>query len=193
MKSSFLMAIIISATSMVSGCASISQGTSQILTFNIEQKEARCILTRVDDGQIGTVSYSQNTATVSKDKDDIILQCKADGYRPYTSKIVSSASGAAVGGGLLLDLGIVDLSTGAFWKYPEQHNVSLEKEITGPSLIGEQPEKAFKAPDAAPAPSGTKSPTTTEEKLAVIKSLRDQSLISSAEYEDKRRSILAGL
>ena len=113
---------------VLSGCASITQGTSQTLMFNVEPKEARCVVTRVDDGQIGVVSYSQNTLVVSKDKDDIIVSCKADKHKPYTLKIVSSASGAAIGGGLLLDLGITDLATGAFWKYPENHNISLEKE-----------------------------------------------------------------
>jgi uncharacterized protein YceK len=113
---------------VLSGCASITQGTSQTLMFNIEPKEARCVVTRVDDGQIGVVSYSQNTLVVSKDKDDIVVSCKADKHKPYTLKIASAASGAAVGGAFLLDLGITDLATGAFWKYPENHNISLEKE-----------------------------------------------------------------
>lgn len=113
---------------MVSGCATITQGTSQTLMFNIEPKEARCILTRDGDGQIGVVTQSQNTISISKDKDDILVRCAADGYKPQTMKIASSASGAAVGGAILLDLGITDLATGAFWKYPEQHSVSLEAE-----------------------------------------------------------------
>ena len=98
--------------------------------FNIEPKEARCVVTRVDDGQIGVVTQSQNTLQVSKDKDDIIVNCRAEGYKPYTLKIASSASGAGVSGAIFIDLGIVDFMTGAMWKYPEQHNISLEKEGT---------------------------------------------------------------
>ncbi len=113
---------------LVSGCASITQGTSQTLMFNIEPKEARCVLTRDGDGQIGVVTQSQNTVSVSKDKDDILVRCAADGYKPQTLKISSSASGAAIGGAFLLDLGITDLATGAFWKYPDQHSVSLESD-----------------------------------------------------------------
>lgn len=126
---------------LLSGCASITQGTSQVLIFNIEPKDTRCVLTRVDDGQIGIVTASQNTVTVSKDKDDIVVQCKAEGYKQYTARIVSSASGAGVSGAIFLDLGITDLITGAMWKYPEQHNVALEKENA--------------APTANPAPSNT--------------------------------------
>ena len=121
---------ITALTLITSGCASITQGTSQVLMFNIEPKEARCVVTRVDDGQIGVVTQSQNTLQVSKDKDDIIVNCRAEGYKPYTLKIASSASGAGVSGAIFIDLGIVDFMTGAMWKYPEQHNISLEKEGT---------------------------------------------------------------
>lgn len=115
------------------GCASITQGTSQTLIFNIEPKETRCILTRDGDGQIGVATQAQNTVAVSKDKDDIIVQCKADGYKPFTTRIVSSASGAGVTGAIFLDLGITDLITGAMWRYPESHNIAMEKEGSTPT------------------------------------------------------------
>ena len=82
----------------------------------------------MDDGQIGIVTPSQNTVTVSKDKDDIVVQCKAEGYKSYTTRIVSAASGAGVTGAIFIDLGITDMITGAMWKYPDQHNINLEKE-----------------------------------------------------------------
>lgn len=119
---------IFAGVTFLTGCASITQGTSQTLIFNIEPKEARCIVTRDGDGQIGVVSPSQNTLQVSKDKDDIIVSCRAEGYKSFALKIASSASGAGIGGGIFLDLGIVDLATGAMWKYPELHNISLEKQ-----------------------------------------------------------------
>jgi len=114
----------------LSGCASITQGTTQTLIFNIEPKETRCVVTRVDDGQLGVVTQSQNSLMVGKDKDDIIVQCKADGYKPLTFKIASSATGAGVAGAIFIDLGITDMITGAMWKYPELHNITLEKEVS---------------------------------------------------------------
>jgi hypothetical protein len=123
-----LTAAFCAMTTLITGCASITQGTNQTLIFNIEPKEARCIVTRDGDGQLGLVSQSQNTLQVSKDKDDILVSCKADGYKPFSLKIVSSASGAGVAGAVFIDLGIVDFATGAMWKYPDQHNISLEKQ-----------------------------------------------------------------
>ena len=120
--------MVIAFPALLSGCASITQGTSQVIIFNIEPKDTRCVLTRVDDGQIGIVTPSQNTVTVSKDKDDIVVQCKAEGYKSYTTRIVSAASGAGVTGAIFIDLGITDMITGAMWKYPDQHNINLEKE-----------------------------------------------------------------
>ena len=112
---------------MMASCASITQGTSQTLTFNLEPKEINCQVTRDGDGTIGSVTYQNSSLTVSKDKDDIIVSCKAEGYKPKVVKIVSSASAAGVTG-VLLDFGITDMITGAMYKYPDSHNIALEKD-----------------------------------------------------------------
>ena len=116
------------AVVVMSGCASITQGTSQTMIFNLEPKEVTCIASRDGDGQIGSITTSNNTLTVSKDKDDIIVACKASGHKPKTVRLVSSTQAAGVVGGIFLDLGVVDMMTGAMWKYPESTNIALEKE-----------------------------------------------------------------
>lgn len=112
---------------VVSGCASITQGTSQVLTFRIEPKEAKCVLNRTGDGELGSVSSTLNTIQVGKDKDDIIIQCNAPGYRQKTTRLVSGASTAGVTG-VLLDLGITDMITGAMYAYPTDVSIVMEKE-----------------------------------------------------------------
>ena len=112
---------------IITGCASITQGTSQVLTFNLEPKEILCQATRDGDGTLGSVTYQNSSLNVSKDKDDIIVSCKADGYKPKTIKIASSATTAGVTG-VLIDFGITDMVTGAMYKYPDSHNIALEKE-----------------------------------------------------------------
>jgi hypothetical protein len=107
----------------LSGCASITQGTSQTLIFNLEPKDINCVVTRDGDGQIGTLTTSHNNLTVSKDKDDIVVACKAPGHKPKTVRLTSSASAAGVVGGVF-----IDLITGSMWKYPESTNIALEKE-----------------------------------------------------------------
>lgn len=109
------------------GCASITKGTSQTLIFNIEPTEARCTLTRDGDGEIGSISSRNNSVTVGKDKDDIVVKCTAPGYAQKTLRLVSSAETAAVVGGIFLDLGVTDLITGAMWSYPNTTTVSLDK------------------------------------------------------------------
>jgi hypothetical protein len=116
------------AVVVLSGCASITQGTSQTMIFNLEPKEVTCVASRDGDGQIGSVTTSNNTLTVSKDKDDIVVACKAPGHKPKTVRLVSSTQAAGVVGGIFLDLGVVDMMTGAMWKYPESTNIALEKE-----------------------------------------------------------------
>jgi hypothetical protein len=119
------MAIFYTLT--LAGCASITQGTSQVLTFNLEPKETMCQATRDGDGTLGSITYQNPTLNISKDKDDIIVSCKADGYKPKVIKIASSATTAGVTG-VLLDFGITDMVTGAMYKYPDSHNIALEKE-----------------------------------------------------------------
>ena len=84
---------------------------------------------RVDDGEIGSISYTHNTLTVNKDKDDIIVKCNAPGYNQKTMKIVSAASGGGIASVFLIDFGITDLATGAFWKYPDTLSIVLDKEV----------------------------------------------------------------
>jgi hypothetical protein len=112
----------------LTGCASITQGTAQTLIFNLEPKDINCMVTRDGDGQIGTLTMSNSSILVGKDKDDIVVACKAPGHKPKTIRLTSSASAAGVVGGAFIDLGITDLITGAMWKYPESTNIALEKE-----------------------------------------------------------------
>lgn len=111
----------------LSSCASITQGTSQTVTFNLEPETAKCVATRDGDGQIGTITPANNNLTVSKSKRDIMVKCSAPGYKSTTVRLVSSTRAAGVVGGVLLDLGIVDMMTGAMWAYEGSVNVALDK------------------------------------------------------------------
>ncbi len=122
--------LLIVAVSLV-GCASITKGTSQTIIFNIEPKGATCVATRDGDGEIGSVSTSNNTLKVSKDKDDIVVKCSAPGYKQKVTRLVSKTETAGVVGGAFIDLGITDMMTGAMWAYPNDVSIVLEKEGAG--------------------------------------------------------------
>jgi uncharacterized protein YcfL len=120
-------AVVFLTTYLLAGCASITTGTSQTLIFNLDPRDVVCDVTRDGDGLLGTVSQSHPSIHVSKDKDDIVISCRAQGYKPKTVKIVSSVQTAGAVG-VMLDFGITDMITGAMYKYPDSTNISLEKE-----------------------------------------------------------------
>lgn len=136
----------LAAAGVVVGCASITQGTSQVLAFRIEPKEATCVLTRVDDGELGSVSGTSNTIQVGKDKDDIVVQCKAPGYEPKTTRLVSRATTAGVTG-VLLDFGITDMITGAMYAYPADITIVMDRQTAESQKTGGA------VPVSAPAPT----------------------------------------
>lgn len=120
------------------GCASITQGTSQTIIFNIEPKGTTCTASRDGDGEIGSVSTSNNTLKVSKDKDDIVVKCNAAGYKQKVIRLVSKTQTAGVVGGVFIDLGITDMVTGAMWAYPNDVSISLEKDEPVPAAEAKQ-------------------------------------------------------
>jgi hypothetical protein len=116
--------IAIGSLVFFSGCATITQGTQQAISFKLEPKDTICEVSRVGDGKLGRVSSSSSTIFVGKDKDDIIIVCNAAGYEQSTTKVVSGATGAGVTG-VLLDFGITDMITGAMYHYPEEVTIAL--------------------------------------------------------------------
>jgi hypothetical protein len=120
------VAIVGAFASLLVGCASITDGTTQTIIFKIDPVEARCTLTK-EGTELGSVTGKQNTISVSKGAHDIIAVCKSEGYEPKTQRLVSSTQTSGVVGGFFLDLGITDMITGAMWKYPSEVSVALDK------------------------------------------------------------------
>ncbi len=112
---------------LLHGCASITKGTSQTIIFNLDPQTASCKFTRDGDGEIGSISGSNNTLKVSKDKDDIVATCVAPGYKQKVMRIVSKAQTEGVVG-TVIDLGITDLVTGAMWAYPSDVSITMDKD-----------------------------------------------------------------
>ena len=110
----------------LSGCASITQGTTQVISFSIDPQEAKCAVVNKDNATLGTVSGRANLLQVSKGAGDLIANCTAEGYEQKTTRIVSSTQTAGVLG-VAIDLGIVDMLTGAMWKYPDHVSIAMDK------------------------------------------------------------------
>ena len=116
----------ISFSALLSGCATMLQGTSQVIAFNLDPKTTICDVS-TQGKLLGTVSDRSPTIEVGKSKHDLMLKCSANGYEDYRTNLVSESSKGGVGSVFFFDLGITDLATGAFWKYPETISVVLRK------------------------------------------------------------------
>ena len=121
------MLVMLSAFTLVlTGCASITQGTNQVISFSIDPTEAKCSIVGSDGATMGSVTGRSNLFQVSKSKNDLVVNCQADGYEQKTTRIVSSTQAAGVIG-VVIDFGIVDMLTGAMWKYPDHVSIAMDK------------------------------------------------------------------
>ncbi len=120
---------LISSVAILNGCASITQGTTQVISFSIDPQEAKCAVVNKDNATLGTVSGKANLLQVSKGSGDLIANCSAEGYEQKTTRIVSSTQTAGVLG-VAIDLGITDMLTGAMWKYPDHVSIVMDKKLT---------------------------------------------------------------
>jgi len=113
----------------LSNCASITQGTNQVISFSIDPIDAKCSVVNKDNATIGTVSGKSNLLQVSKGAGDLIASCSADNYEPNTTRIASTTQTAGVLG-IAIDFGITDMLTGAMWKYPDHVAIVMDKKKT---------------------------------------------------------------
>lgn len=130
MKRFFAAAI---AALSLSGCASITEGTSQEIRVDVTPAVASCSGTRKGI-PTGTYDPVSRIYKVDKSRNDIIFTCKSPGYRDKAVTLVSSASGWGVAGALTLDFGLVDYATGALNKYDPTLTMTLEPQA-GPTLV----------------------------------------------------------
>lgn len=117
----------IALAAAVTGCASITQGTTQSVAFSIVPGHAQCNVMRDGEGEIGSLSRGQRILSISKDKDDLIVSCTAAGYAPKVQRVRSSTQTEGVMSVLFIDLGITDMVTGAMWAYPAAVNIAMDK------------------------------------------------------------------
>lgn len=112
MKSLFSALTLIAAT----GCASLTEGTTQTISV---KTDVPCTASRGD--QTATITPEWSRLTVNKANEPIMLDC---GGQVHT--IESKATAAALTGALLLDFGVVDMATGAFWSYPDEVDATAQ-------------------------------------------------------------------
>ena len=114
-----LAAPIFAAALAASGCASIAQGTTQVVHVDSNPSGATCTVMR-EGNMLHPEFQTPQSLTVDRDKDTLVVVCKKDGFADTTlhvqSEVEAMAAGNVLAGGPI-GLGI-DAATGALRKYP---------------------------------------------------------------------------
>ena len=111
------------------GCASLIQGTDQVITFHITPNNAECGVSR-DGVDISGLTAQYNQVTVTKGRNDLIIRCQAPGYKQRTLHLVSKTQPTgAVGVIFMPDHGVADFATGAMWKYPKEIEINMVPDL----------------------------------------------------------------
>jgi hypothetical protein len=114
--------------SCVSGCSTIVEGKSQLLSINTSPPGATCVLTRHGE-TLGSVTPTPGNINIEKTKYDITVTCDMEGYEQTTLINKSGAAGATFGN-IVLGGGIgwaIDSATGSDNKYDTPVTLSLNK------------------------------------------------------------------
>jgi uncharacterized protein YceK len=115
---------------LLSGCATVFEGTSQEISVVTNPDGASCVFER-QGLQVGMIGHTPGTANIRKSKYDILVKCDKPGYAQgiYLNHSGTTATIAAnVAADLILTAGlssIVDSADGADNKYDSVVNMTL--------------------------------------------------------------------
>ena len=110
----------------LSGCGTITQGTSQDIAISTSPPGGHCELDRHGE-HIGTIYSAPGSVIVDKSTKDIVLTCNKRGYQTASLNLESDPSLGLFGNALIggaIGVGI-DYATGAANKYPNSALVPL--------------------------------------------------------------------
>lgn len=117
---------------LLSGCASIVEGTNQQIAVNTNPSGADCGLYRKGI-KIGTIIQAPGSTLVNKTKNDIWIVCVKPGYQAATYLNHSGVAGGTFGN-IIAGGGIgwaIDSASGADNKYDSPVNLSMVPVVGG--------------------------------------------------------------
>ncbi len=125
-KSSLVMAMC--SVTLLSGCATIMEGSTQNIKVSTNPSGARCII-KNGEKTLATIEETPDFVDVKKLKSDVTITCEKPGYAPMQKTLVSDFSRMTAGNlvfGLVSLPGIgVDAATGAINKYDDRVELKL--------------------------------------------------------------------
>jgi uncharacterized protein YceK len=161
--------VVLLAAALLSGCASIMEGSTQQIAVDTTPSGAKCTFNR--DGQtIATVDVTPGTVTIQKTRHDINVVCELNGYQP-SDYLNESGTAGAVFGNLLIGGAIgwvADMATGSDNKYESPLNIALVAKTTMPAAPVSAPVALAMSTSSAPMPVIPASAPTVDQRTAEL-------------------------
>jgi uncharacterized protein YceK len=125
------VALCATAAVLLSGCATLLEGTSQEILISTNPAGATCTLER--EGQvIATVNTTPGAALVKRRKQDITVRCKKEGFEDAVYVNDSGLASGSVAGNVAADIvltaglsSIIDSASGADNQYESAVNITM--------------------------------------------------------------------
>lgn len=115
---------------LLSGCATIVEGSDQTVYFDTDPSGAKCSISRKGEGMLYPSITTPASLEITKDKDELVVKCEKDGYKDAIIYTDSNFQGWTMGNlifGGIIGLG-VDAASGAMNEYPSQVVIPLKKD-----------------------------------------------------------------
>lgn len=181
----FFRLVLLAAALAVTGCASITAGTTQAVAVDTPPKDgAECKLT--NEKGSWSIPKTPGSTTVTKAYGDLTVACEHPDGSKGSSAVQSTTAGAAFGniiaGGIIG--AAVDMGSGAAYTYPSKVSVALVPSANAAPMGG-----ASTGTPLAVAPQRL-SREDAESRLKDLAALKSKKLITEAEYRAKTQDIL---
>lgn len=114
---------------LMGGCATIVEGTDQVVLFDSDPSGAECSIARAGEGLLYPKFITPTSLSISKDKDQLTITCNKEGYEQKLFYTDSNFAGWTMGNlifGGVIGVG-VDAATGALNEYPSHVLIPLRK------------------------------------------------------------------
>ena len=134
------IALVLLLASVLPGCATIVDGSSQWVAISTDPEGADCTVER-NGMPLGEVNPTPGNIHIGKSKHDLSVVCTRGGYQSATvahaSKFQAMTFGNILFGGLVGV--IVDAATGADFEYPTYVRVDLKPEAAAAAPVRRWP------------------------------------------------------
>lgn len=112
--------------SLLSGCATIVNGSSQMVTITTTPPSAACMLDRIGT-RLGVIPQTPSSLRIDKSKNDLSVTCSKEGFAMASVTKSPRFSGATFGNLLVGGaVGVViDVASGANYAYPNTIELAL--------------------------------------------------------------------